>query len=310
MRGFINNFIRASLLIALFFAIFELALLTRPNEYSYKQEYIETHIDDIEILILGNSHTEDGINPSLFESNAFNLAIEGRPLYYDVQLAEKYIPKMEKLKCVIMPIGYNFEFVSDSKHYWETRKDKNSLTFACMYYKYMYIAPEYDKLLYWPETLNSNLKYFTRLYSKDNKILIGCDSLGFRHREKTHRPDNWEELLMFVDVDYHNSNVGTQYSKGYQLLSRIARVCIDNNIKLLFITTPCYKTYTERVTKKGIEYLHSIGDKLCCMSPNIYYNDYLFDDRFDENDYYNASHLNDVGAGKLTKIIINDYNLK
>ena len=44
--------------------VIEVLLLYIPNEYSYKRDYMEQHINDIECLLLGNSHIVEALDPS------------------------------------------------------------------------------------------------------------------------------------------------------------------------------------------------------------------------------------------------------
>lgn len=63
MGEFIKRVMVFSLILLALLLSIELLLLRQINRYSYKREYVENHINDIQILLLGNSHIECGLNP-------------------------------------------------------------------------------------------------------------------------------------------------------------------------------------------------------------------------------------------------------
>ena len=63
MGEFIKRVMVFSLILLALLLSIELLLLRQINLYSYKREYVENHINDIQILLLGNSHIECGLNP-------------------------------------------------------------------------------------------------------------------------------------------------------------------------------------------------------------------------------------------------------
>ena len=98
----INRFIRDaffSILVGIAALIpFEILCGYEDNEYSQKRNYIETHSDEIKILLMGNSLFSESFNPLVIRDDSiFCLAISGRVLYYDVQLLEKYINTLPNL---------------------------------------------------------------------------------------------------------------------------------------------------------------------------------------------------------------------
>ena len=171
----------------------ECFLLFQINIYSYKRQYVETHIDDIQVLLFGNSHIDQAIDPCFICSGSFNFAIQGRSKIYDMELAKRYIPQMRNLKVVIMPLDYfDFHFgrvVNNAIEKKDLDNDKYSSTYKCMYYKYMGI--HVDGCWYWSEVLNSKLNYMTRFF-KSYEDARECDSLGYVRYEKDRRRQGWQ----------------------------------------------------------------------------------------------------------------------
>jgi hypothetical protein len=50
----------------------EFLLRNIPNDYKFKKAYLDENAEEVETLILGNSHAFFGVNPQYFSTNAFN----------------------------------------------------------------------------------------------------------------------------------------------------------------------------------------------------------------------------------------------
>ena len=64
----------------------ELYLVNMNSLYKEKAEGLKKHANEIEILILGNSHATYGVNPKYFSAFAYNLANVGQSIYFDNEL--------------------------------------------------------------------------------------------------------------------------------------------------------------------------------------------------------------------------------
>ena len=116
MKKFLITISAFGVLMLLMFTIIEVGLLYRPNVYSYKRQYVENHLNDIRVLLLGSSHVEEGVNPALLGEGAFNMAISARLNEYDAAIAEKYVPQMPNLKAVVMHMDYSTFLFGRLKH--------------------------------------------------------------------------------------------------------------------------------------------------------------------------------------------------
>ena len=106
MKQFLTTIAKFGVLLLIMCAIIEVALLFRPNIYAYKSQYMEEHYKEIKVLLLGSSHIEEAVKPQLVGEGTFNLAISARLRIFDVALAEMYVPKMDSLKALVMPVDY------------------------------------------------------------------------------------------------------------------------------------------------------------------------------------------------------------
>jgi len=104
MKIIIKKLILILFPVLVFVITLELYARSIPTSYSIKDMELIKKQDQIEILVLGSSHSNFGINPKYFGHEAFNISNTSQDLFYDYQLLLKYLPKCENLKIVIIPI--------------------------------------------------------------------------------------------------------------------------------------------------------------------------------------------------------------
>lgn len=103
-------------------------------------------INDAEILVLGNSHTFFGINPSFLNKKTINIANKSRKLETDYLILRKNIEKLSNIKTVIIPISHYTLFTKDI-----SKKEKR------LYYNF-YNLEEYNQG-YFQNSLVLNLSF-------------------------------------------------------------------------------------------------------------------------------------------------------
>ena len=314
MKRFIKRGVIFAVLLLSVCVGIELYLLTVLNEYSYKKQFVEQHKKEIKLLILGHSHAANGINAKLLNCGAFNMANQGRIAYYGATLAERYIPQLKDLQYVIWPLGYNFQYTS-YRYPCTQRNKKNSKdincvsSYKCMYEKYMNI-PYNIPGMYWSELLHSKLDYARRILSRNFLAREICDTLGFEKIDIADRPSTWQTEKLPSEVDYKSPNASLALAENLSYMKRIAQVCKDAHVKLIVLSTPCYKSYLELTTPIGLREMQNCIDTMKSVYPTLEYYNYMNDCRFIEEDFFNSSHLSNIGANKFTHIIATECLLK
>ena len=302
MKKFLINIISFAIIIIIIMFVIEVLLLYIPNEYSYKRDYMEQHINDIECLLLGNSHIVEALDPSCMGEDIFNLAISVRELIYDVELAKKYVPWMNNLKVLILPLDYfNFYFGREIDNPEDKMRPLGlEDTYKCMYYKYMGVRM--GGFWCWSEFLNSKLDYLRR-FTRSKEENIECDSLGYIPLKLSNRSPNWRFTHLPHPIDISKNIDKQQYEKLYLQYVTIAKLSKKSKIRIVLLGTPMYKTsqkYMSKVVDADIEnFVHRLQKDF----PNIEYYNYSYDPRFEDDDFHDASHLTEVGAIKFSKII-------
>lgn len=269
----------------------ELIVRATPNPYKTKNEWMMKHASKVNSIILGSSHTYYGVRPEYIDS-LYNLANISQNPKYDYFMLEKYGALCPNLKTVILPISYFTLFdksFEDSKEWYYE-----------LYYKIYMDCPYHSDLSkYNAEIFHSSVylgKLKNRLLGKYN---IKCDSLGWgMDYSLANRIQDIDNENSMATVKRHTAENWNYLEENCYYLNKIISFCKSRNIKLILITTPTWHTYYENLNKKQLDKMYEVIHKI----PNAEYYDYLKDERFVENDFYDADHLSDIGAKKFTLI--------
>lgn len=282
-------------------ALLEVSLLYKTNTYSYKHQYVMSHLEDIHVLLMGNSHIEEGLIPDSIGTGVFNAAISGRTYNYDNELIKQYIPYTKNLKVVIMPLDYPLFYLGR-----DTANPKIhfqpidlSRTYKCMHYKYMDVKADF---WYWPEILNSKIKFVARFFNTPEQAR-GCDSLGYIKLKLSGRRSNWELGGLPKFIDSKRPINKEKFDSLYNAYSSMAKISSKKNVRFILVSTPLYKTYHEDMNKDVVKEVHDFAAKLKKEFPNVEYYDFSFDNRFVPEDFNDASHMSEFGAAKFSKVI-------
>ena len=152
-------------------------------------------------------------------------------------------------------------------------------------------------------------------YYLKGRSKIECDSLGFgpnlpyKNFGKLKRSGlervNLQSYKKLKPSDYQEI-----YDKNTRVLTYFIDYCAANNIQLYIVTTPVFRTYYENVNQVQLDVMHRTIDSLMKDKTNIWYNDFLKDDRFKPVVFNNADHLSKCGAKKLSIIMDSIINSK
>lgn len=283
--------------------VLEFSMRNVPNSYSYKNDFLSEHISAIRIWSFGSSHGLYGISPKYFSKPAFNSAHVSQPLKYDAFIFDKYISRADSLEWVILPISY-FTMTSKMETGEEWWRIKNyCIYYDCPYHKW---EPKYNmEIIGNPLSFYKQIKRVGRYWIKgidDNS----CDSLGLDLGfSKTKRGEEWY-MNGEQRAKYHTNNIQEKkpvIQENISYLESIIKKCEEKNVSVLLLTTPVCSTYYECVDSAQYSLMTETCEKLEHMYNNVQYLNLFKDDRFFENDFFDADHLETEGAAKLTKIL-------
>lgn len=273
-----------------------------PNPYKTKKEQLIKHSNEIETIVLGSSHAYFGFRPE-FIPRSFSLANTSQDYHYDLFLVEKYASKCSNLKTLILPISY-FSFFS--KGFEEGKED--SWTHAINYKIYM-DCPFHSDFSKYNFELSNPTTYVGKLRSLISGSKIQCDSLGWGEAYKLEdKLPTWETKDATEAAKRHTNDDWSALDRNIADFESIVQYCKSHSVKLILITTPTWPAYYEKLDSKQLSKMYSIIQQMQEKYNLPYYN-YLKDNRFEPEDFYDSDHLSNVGAKKFT-LILRDEVLK
>ena len=270
-----------------------------PNDYSYKHRQLLEQRTDTEVLILGSSHSLFGLNPEHFSQRAFNFALTSQSLSYDRYLFERYLPRLPKLKAIVLPIGF-FSLgysLEDGIEAWRKQR----------YVHYLGYWKELDASE-WLELKNYSTLYHndagqmfeqTKRYRKRGTSPLTVNTLG------------WSELFVEqtpAGLDTSGAEAAARHAAVPQRnqprldLLAMLETAKKQNIKVLLFIPPAWESYRHAVDKGRMQHTRQFLARLAGQE-HVEFIDLFADDRFTEEDFYDGDHLNHKGAQKLSRII-------
>lgn len=302
MRKFLIQCFKFGMLVATTLAAGEYLVRTYvDNPYKFKHEWMSRNAGDVEILVLGSSHTYYGINPALFDSKAFNLANVSQIFHYDYVLLTQYAGLYDSLKTVILPVSY-FSFFDP-----EFEDSDTDWIYAVNYKIYMDVNEHSDFSKYNFE-LSRPAIYSGKLSSLLSGKGLSYDSLGMGTDYLSgSKQIGWEETGKQTAV--RHTSAGHDAVEGhFRYARKIADFCRKRHLELVLVTTPAWHSYYENLDLIQAEMTDSLIGVLRDQY-GLHYLDYMRDKRFTADDFYDADHLSsDVGARKFTDILIHDLS--
>ncbi|MGZ3873163.1 MAG: hypothetical protein ACXVJD_09615 [Mucilaginibacter sp.] len=294
MKRFIFQNIIFFLPIVFIFLFAEILLRRIPNEYLLKSTYLNSNSKNINILILGSSHSFYGLDPKYFKTNCFNAGNVSQSLEYDYAILKKYTDKMKNLKYIILPID-DFSLYSRLKNGIEAWRVKN--------YEIYYAIHQSNNITDKAEVLSSNINVnIGRLKSyywlKETPELY-CSKLGWGEYCNSSRA---QDLVASGKIAAKRHHVLTDESLAYNvaILADLVDLAAAKKVKVILYTSPAYKTYVQYADKHQLQTTIAIIKRLSETHPNVKYYNWFIDQSFLSTDYYDADHLNERGAKKFS----------
>jgi hypothetical protein len=273
------------------------------SSYASKKHFMEQQLDSIETLVLGSSQTFNGINPAGFKTKTFNLGNVSQTLFYDEQLTIKYLPKLPKLKTVLINISY-FSFfyqLSDIKENWRD---------------YYYLNHYGIKFLEIKDFTTNNFS-FLAVYQPLHSIKLCSNNFtdkdALQISENGYQPKFEQEEISDSTgrerVTVHNAeNYPKRRKEIEEGLKEFVGILAEKNIQVVFFTTPVFKTYSKYCDKSILMKNTEFVEQLCSTYKCRYVN-FFTDKRFLKDDFFDNDHLKNNGANKLSKFISDSLNL-
>jgi hypothetical protein len=280
----------------LLFLFTEYKLRTIDSRYLQKRDGLLINSDSIEILVLGNSHADDGINPIFFSKFTYNLANSSQTLLYDDLIVRKYLPLLSKLKYALISLDYH-------SLYLDIPEDRDFL------YDYYYDINIKNKIF-----LKEQFSFFFFVYSPTIAIDLICKSTNYKLNKgwegtSNNSIDELSEKRGEISVDFFTNKIYKKIAENKQriILSKLEALIMflkSKNVTPILISTPCHSYYYSKLDNEIVLKNDVIINELK-IKYHLNYINSLKDREFNSSDFYNADHLNSKGARKYS-IFLND----
>lgn len=296
MKGFIKSIILFLIPIVVLAISLEIRIRHIPNSYELKSEYLENKAERIETLILGSSHSFYGINPKYFTAPAFNMSNVSQSPDVDLAILKSYEHQLTNLKTVVIRLSYDtlFEQLKLSPEDWRLKDYK------------LYTNVDLDYTLkHNSEVLAMGLKQSLEVLKNEyfnNTPLLNCDSLGFgkvKSQLKTIDLDNAGRIA----AKRHTISSWHLLHKNSEVFKKIIEHCNQRHIKVLVVTPPAYKSYVNNLNTNQVDKMVETGIYLGEKYENCSYHNFMTRLNLIHSDFYDADHLNSLGAKKFSLIL-------
>jgi len=271
------------------FSVFCLLLMTVVyfiNIYNFNKS--SPSLANTRVLILGDSHPQFAVNPSLFES-AVNLS----------QAAEPYALSYWKLKFLAkdktpdtLVLGFapqNLAGFNDLKFINETWANE------------MFMRAYPIKSFLFLEPIDISYGDYARVFFLQMLLVPRKNHVNFMGEFSESKKSNLKNVdnpinRHYFSVDYKISQTNEIY------LDSILAFCRDNNIVPVLVSPPVHKDYYQKIPKENMEYYNR-------RKMELKENGVLVIDEtatiFEDSLFFNFDHLNVYGANKFTELLMN-----
>jgi len=296
MKKFFHIFLIFCLPVLVVSGTLELVLRNIPNGYKLKSDYLKTNQKSIKTLLVGSSHILYGINPSLLSEKALNYGNVSQTIDIDYQIINQYINNLEVLETVVIRLSYTtlFEQLVNGDERWRI-KDYEIYTDINLDQSFKY----HFEIL--SVKLKNNLKRINDFYIiNQNTEFVTIEGWGTNSiRQSSQDIDAVGKLT----AEKHTINDDAIYVENYRILEAIVDLCQENEVKVILVTMPAYKSYVQHLNQNQLEMTISAGTFMANKYSNCSYFNFLAHKRFKRSDFLDADHLNSQGAENFSKLI-------
>jgi len=302
MKQFLIKVIIISLPILVVAISMEFLLRNTPNDYLFKKQYLDKNSSKIETLILGSSHSFYGFNPEYFRSNTFNASHISQSLNFDFEILKKYQDKFLNLKTIVLPISY-FTLFGKLEAGSESWRVKNYIIYYGLNSSKSLV--DYSEVL--SNRINVNIKRIESYYLFGNST-ISCTDLGWGTSYNSKNARDLAETGKTAAKRHTREDINSDkyqeiFNDNILILNSIIEWCKKNNVNVLLLTPPAFETYRQNLNPEQLNTTINTTSGICSKYDNCIYLNLLSDTNFVATDFFDADHLSEIGAKKLSVLI-------
>lgn len=270
----------------------EFKLRTINSFYKQKIEGLNSKRGEIQILILGNSHTAYACNTKYFSVPSYNMAFGFQPLFYDEKILDKELPYLSRLKYVIIDVSYHGFYMQDAfdrdffyKYYYDIDPPVKQ-SFSKKYLSQFLFV--YDPITAFKVMFSNNKTLYNGFGGLDSTLISNFnDSSG---KDKMER---WADLA---------KNSGDSFESNRAILEHILAELRNRSIMPVFVSTPLSRFCNKYEDPEISERNHKLIDELVNKYHVLYY-DLQSTGLMKDEDFFDVDHLKTLGSIKFTKYL-------
>ena len=267
-----------------------------PNEYQVKSNYLNQNKKRIKTFLVGSSHVLYGINPEYLTEEAINYGNVSQTLDIDYDIIHQSLNTLEHLETVVIRLSYPtlFEQLKLGNESWRI---KNYVIYTDID---LDAKPKhYFEIL--SVKLKNNLSQLKAYYLNDEKMITVKKS-GWAFFENEHANGTIDDLGLYA-AKKHTIASDALVNENILFLDKLVQLCDDKGVKVVIVTLPAYKSYRDNLNDSQLETIINTGKKMNNKYKNCTYYNFMDDEAFTAEDFYDADHLNKKGSKKFSSLI-------
>lgn len=266
-------------------------------EFNYVEKAMNTLLSSdviYEVIATGISYCNLGLRVDYIKKPCIKFTFGSQDLYYDYNLikyiVDNYKYKIRKVKHIIIGLSY-YSFQYDLS--LSAMKNKTIL-----YYDVIGLYHNNHKIIEMKDDYNINKNIANKVFVKDDQ---GKYKFNWYKNLNTGIKD--KKILGEVQAKRDcNKNYPNTVEENKKIFAEYLELLKENNIKPIVVVFPASKYYTKYFSKR-IENEYNEIIKEFQEKYNFQYLDYFRSELFDDDDFFDVSHLNKKGAEKFTNIL-------
>ena len=297
--------------------------------YNYDYYYLRNAINacmeqKIDTLITGSSYGLFGIYEPYLKGQ-INMSLQSQDLFYSFEQIESVCSRNENIKNIVLCIGYWHFFWDLSKTRDMGELSRISQTYIPVFQEEYgmecihnaHILPKKFSVLYTSDIFDFEkiLKHYS-----ESEFLSGYWNEKFKNRMDL-ATRNWKDSMKrWIDLSeeekveaanirtrFHNKLSRRQYTvqENERLFCKLVDYTAKRNIRLLIVVPPVTSFYRDRLNAEIQNKFYEILDKI---ESEIHLLDLTNADVFEDKDFIDTDHLNDIGAQKMTTLVLEEIS--
>lgn len=298
MKCFLRKVFLFLLPVVIPIALIEVFFRFYDNSYRENESFINANQGEIEILLLGSSHSQAAVNPNVFAGKLLNLSYGGQDYFLDSALLVTYCYKLNKLKAVLIEVDYHSLEHGNPTVYW-----RNPL-----YNRYHDLELPTQGLINSFLMIASNKSFFVgRLLGK---LRVGEFATVSKFETLDYDSARILETSRNRLLHRHKERSDFFFNRNVNLLKSMIRVCHERNIQVFLISMPVYESYIVNKLIEKDKKRRELITQLLAEIPYLTYLDYENTPLVQKAIYFDDDdHLNIQGSKLFSEALKKDLSL-